>query len=95
MEQEKQKLDYIQMSVRKLVVYLSDSGISYEKIAKLWGVSKLQVFYYGKGVTKKPGVKVAMRIYENTSFEGTPVVLEGYANLEHLKASYEMFQKGL
>ena len=89
MEVEK---DWITVNVQTLVRYLSDSGLSYEKIGKLWGISKLQVYNYANGVTRRPSVKVAMAIYDTTKFEDLKVVLEGYKDVQHLKNSFDMFE---
>ncbi len=86
--------EYVQVGIKSLVAYLSDSGVSYEKIAKMWGVSKLQIFNYAKGKTKRPSAQIAMSIYESTTFEGKPVVLDHYADLQHLENTYKMYQKG-
>ena len=82
----------ITVNVQNLVRYLSDSGLSYEKIGKMWGVSKLQIYNYANGVTRRPSVKVAMAVYNTSKFEGLKVVLEGYKDAQHLKNSFEMFE---
>jgi len=87
--------DWVTVSVRTLVHYLSDSGVSYEKIANLWGVSRLQVFYYSSGKTKRPSVKVAMAIFNTTKFEGKKAILEQFHSEDHLQTSFEMYEKGL
>jgi len=85
--------DWVLVPLRVLVNYLSDSGISYEKMATLWGVSKLQVSNYSNGTTKRPSVKVAKAIYDTTKFEGKKAVLNTYADDHHLEVSYTMFMQ--
>jgi len=94
-QEQEQEQEWVTVPVRTLVNYLSDSGVSYEKIAKLWGVSKLQVFYYSNGKTKRPSVKVAMAVFTTTMFEGKKAILEHFHSEEHLKTSFEMYKKGL
>ncbi len=87
--------DWHLLPIRTVVAYLSDSGISYEKIAKLWGVSKLQVHYYSNGKTKRPSVKVAKSIYDNTMINNKKVVLDDYADEQHLLTTFSMYEKSL
>lgn len=86
--------DWTRVSLRSVITYWSDSGVSYEKLAKIWGVSKLQVFNYATGKTKKPSVETAMAIYNTTPLEGKKVVIDNYKNERHLLDSYEMFKAG-
>lgn len=91
MEEEQ---NWVAVPIRTLVHYLSDSGISYEKIAKLWNISKLQVHYYSNGTTKKPSIKVAKAIYDSTLFNGKKAVLADYADEAHLLTTFLMYEKG-
>ena len=91
MEVEQQ--DWVLVPIRVLVNYLSDSGISYDKMAKLWGISKLQVSNYSNGKTKRPSVLVAKAILDTTKFEGKKAVINVYADESHLLTSYKMFHQ--
>lgn len=76
------------MSLSGLVTHLKSQGLSLEKQAPMWGVTKLQVHYYKTGHTQQASPKVCMHVYENIKVDGLPVLIDNYDTLEDLKQAY-------
>jgi len=62
-------------------------------IAKIIGVTSLQVHYYHKGETKQPKVQICMAFYKGFIIDGNRILLNLYKTVEDLHQHYDLYKE--
>jgi len=86
--------DYIRVSIQVAVNLIREQRYSNPQIAKILGVTALQVHYYSIGKTKTPKPKVCMKLYKNFKVEGKSLLLNIYKNFNDLQHHYSITEPG-
>lgn len=80
----------MRLSIKAVIAILDNKNWSRPQIAKVFGVTTMQVWLYYTGKTKTPGPKVCMNIYNNIKLEGTQVLIDIYETYKDLEEHYNL-----
>ncbi len=79
----------VRVSLTNAIKYLQEKHYTNKLIGSKVGVTKLQVFYYSKGKTKKPSAKVCMAFYKELG-----ILLDLYKDYQELVEHYKIENPG-
>ena len=84
----------LKLSMQAAINLLYQNRYNKTNIAKLLGVTPLQVYYYAIGKTKTPKPEICWRLYHNFNIEGKHILFNMYKDYNDLKHHYSLNKIG-
>jgi len=81
------------MKISELIQTLKDEGLTVVAMAKLFGISILQVQLFADGRSKNPGAKTALGIYRHISIDGEPLIIENFRGKQDIFDKVKMYEE--
>jgi len=82
--------DYIKVSIQVAINLIKEQRYTNPQIAKVLGVTTLQVHYYSIGKTKLPKPEVCLNLYKGFIVDGKHLLLNIYKNFDDLQHHYSI-----